>query len=275
MTALAVSVALFWRRFGRVMSKIHQAKPDADFQFAPIGRRMDDFIWEVLLQGKVIREHPWPGFGARFCVLGVLRVCSGHRKPSGHWIRLPLSLSALERTGESILPLWPYSRSPWLFPSPVSLSGRFFARPKWLGKLSYESGVIALLIFVLMITYLAAFRIGDSNAAAKPLWWAHTLALLIFLPLIPHTKYLHLVLRPVTVFLSRGAFSRIPPLSGDEDFGLDTGKDLTRIVVLQVYSCVECSGCTEYCPAANTGKVLTRLCLRPTRCISVTLEHRA
>jgi hypothetical protein len=39
------------------------------------------------------------------------------------------------------------------------------------------------------------------------------------------------VLGPVTVFLSRGAFSRIPPFSGDEDFGLDTGKDLTRIVV--------------------------------------------
>ena len=30
----------------------------------------------------------------------------------------------------------------------------------------------------------------------KPLWWAHTLALLAFLPLIPHTKHLHLVLCP-------------------------------------------------------------------------------
>ena len=62
--------------------------------------------------------------------------------------------------------------------------------------------MIAVLIFVLMVTYLATFWFGDSKA----LWWAHTLALLIFLPLIPHTKHLHLVLSPVTVFLSRGEF---------------------------------------------------------------------
>jgi Fe-S oxidoreductase len=79
---------------------------------------------------------------------------------------------------------------------------------------------------------------------------------LIFLPLIPHTKHLHLVLSPVTVFLRRAGFSRIPPLSGDEDFGLDTGKDVTRIDALQAFSCVECGRCTEHCPAYNTGKVL-------------------
>ena len=81
-------------------------------------------------------------------------------------------------------------------------------------KLSWESGLIALLIFVLMATYLAAFFGADSSAAARALWWAHTLTLLVFLPLIPHTKHLHLVLSPVTVFLSRGGFAQIPPLSG-------------------------------------------------------------
>jgi Fe-S oxidoreductase/uncharacterized membrane protein YhaH (DUF805 family) len=134
---------------------------------------------------------------------------------------------------------------------------RFLVRPKWLGqKLSYESGFIALLIFVLMATYLAAFFVADASPAARVLWWAHTLAILIFLPLIPHTKHLHLLLSPVTVFLSRGSFSRIPPLVGDEDFGLIAGTDLTRLVSLQAYSCVECGRCTEHCPAANTGKVL-------------------
>ena len=72
-------------------------------------------------------------------------------------------------------------------------------RPKWLGPLSPESGIIALLIFLLMITYLATFVAGWESSRA--LWWAHTLTLLVFLPLIPHTKHLHLVLSPVTVFL--------------------------------------------------------------------------
>ncbi len=129
---------------------------------------------------------------------------------------------------------------------------RFLVRPKWLGDhLSWESGVIAFLIFNLMITYLASFRYDT-----KLVWWAHTLTLLVFMPLIPHTKHLHLVLSPATVFLSRGGFSNIPPLVEDEDFGLDTGKDLTKIVALQAYSCVECGRCTEHCPAYNTGKVL-------------------
>jgi Fe-S oxidoreductase len=43
---------------------------------------------------------------------------------------------------------------------------------------------------------------------------------------------------------------------GDDDFGLDTGKDLTQVVSLQAYTCVECGRCTEHCPANNTGKVL-------------------
>jgi Fe-S oxidoreductase len=134
---------------------------------------------------------------------------------------------------------------------------RFLIRPRWLGEnLSYQSGVIALLIFVLMATYLASFFVADASPSARTLWWIHTLALLTFLPLIPHTKHLHLVLSPATVFLSRGSFSQIPPLSGDEDFGLVAGTDLTRLVSLQAYSCVECGRCTEHCPAANTGKLL-------------------
>jgi len=76
------------------------------------------------------------------------------------------------------------------------------------------------------------------------------------MPLIPHTKHLHLVLSPVTVFLSRGEFSHIPPLAGDEDFGIVTGKDLTKLAALQAYSCVECGRCSQHCPAVNTGKVL-------------------
>ena len=87
----------------------------------------------------------------------------------------------------------------------ISIAGlafrRFVIRPKWLGPLSKESGVIALLIFLLMATYLATFVHGWESSGA--LWWAHTLTLLIFLPLIPHTKHLHLALSPATVFLKR------------------------------------------------------------------------
>jgi Fe-S oxidoreductase len=248
---LATSGALFWRRFGPVLRKILNAKPDADFSLAPVSQRVREFLWEVLLQAKVIRQRPLPGLAHAFvfwgfCVFGLV------------------TLNHLA-TGFGLEFLAPRGTYEWIGAGfavcvAVSITGlllrRFIARPKWLGEVSPESGVIAGLILVLMATYLGGFYYGPDSAAARPLWWAHTLTLAVFLPLIPHTKHLHLVLSPVTVFLSRGGFARIPPLKGDEDFGLDTGKDVTRIVALQAYSCVECGRCTEHCPAANTGKIL-------------------
>ncbi len=133
---------------------------------------------------------------------------------------------------------------------------RFVIRPKWLGPVSYESGIIALFIFILMVTYMPEWWVPETSTPGQALWWIHTLTLLAFLPLIPHTKHLHLILSPLTIFLERDKFSDIPPLAGDEDFGLVSGKDLTRITALQAYSCVECGRCTEHCPANNTGKEL-------------------
>jgi len=253
---LATSAYGFWRRFGKMVRRIRAAKKDADFSLNPVAKRAWDFFWEVLLQAKVIRERPLPGLAHAFVFWGFCAfalVTLNHLATGIGW---PF-LSRESRFGEFYF----YLAGAFAVAVAVSIAGlfirRFLVRPPWLGeKVSYESGVIAFLIFTLMATYLGTFGIHEADPGAKPLWWAHTLALLVFLPLIPHTKHLHLVLSPVTVFLSRGGFSRIPPLSGDEDFGLDTAKDLTQIVALQAYSCVECGRCSEHCPALNTQKIL-------------------
>ncbi|MBV9396894.1 MAG: (Fe-S)-binding protein [Bryobacterales bacterium] len=252
---LAASIWGFWRRFGRVIHTIREAKPDPDFNLHPIEKRVRDFIWEVLLQGKVIRQRPLPGIAHAFVFWGF---CAFALVTINH-VATIFGVPFLSRSGMFGRFYFGFAA---LFAILVSVSiiglavRRFVIRPVWLAPISYESGVIALLIFALMATYLAAFRIGDVGEGARTVWWLHTSALLAFLPLIPHTKHLHLVLSPVTVFLSRGGFARIPPLAGDEDFGLDTGKDVTRIVALQAYSCVECGRCSEHCPATNTGKIL-------------------
>ena len=256
---IVASAALFWKRFGVVLDKILKSRKDPGFKLFPIGKRVWDFFWEVLCQAKVIRERPLPGLAHAFVF----------------WSFLAFALVTLNHiaTGFGIGYLDPagvFGRAYfWLAAAfavacAVSIAGlfvrRFIVRPVWLARggheLSWESGVIAGLIFALMATYLASFFVDDTSLAARLLWWAHTLCLLIFLPLVPHTKHLHLILSPATIFLSRGGFSQIPALAGDEDFGLVTGKDLTQLVSLQAYSCVECGRCTEHCPAANTGKVL-------------------
>jgi Fe-S oxidoreductase len=251
----AASVWGFWQRFGPILRKILQSKKDPDFHLAPIGRRVRDFIWEVMFQAKVIRERPLAGLAHAlvfwaFCAFALVTLnhCAtvfgaGFLDPAGFAGRFYSYFAGAFALACAAGIFWLFVR-------------RFLGRPKWLGELSWGSGLVALLIFLLMVTYLAAFFVPDGSTAARVLWWTHTLTLLAFLPVIPHTKHLHLVLGPFTVFLSRGGFSRIPPLSGDEDFGLVAGKDLTQLVSLQAYSCVECGRCMEHCPANNTGKLL-------------------
>ncbi len=253
---LIASGTLFWRRFGPILHKILQSKKDPAFSLAPIGRRVWDFVWEVMFQAKVIRQRPLPGLAHAFVFWGF---CAFALVTLNHFA-VGFGVGFLDPIG--VLGHFYFCLAGAIaITCAVGILGlfvrRFLVRPRWLGaKLSWESGFIAFLIFFLMVTYLAAFFVPETSPESRMLWWAHTLTILVFLPIVPHTKHLHLVLSPATIFLSRGGFSAIPPLSGDEDFGLVAGTDLTRIVSLQAYSCVECGRCTEHCPAANTGKVL-------------------
>ena len=252
---MAASLALTWRRLGKVVDTIRRSRETPDFQLRPLGPRIRQFVWEVKLQGKVIQQRPLPGLAHAFVFWGfcAFALITLNHFASGFGARFLFPQSGFGRFYFGFVAVWAVAVA-------VAITGlfvrRFVVRPKWLGELSPESGVIALLIFALMVTYLSGLWFGEGTAGGRVSWWLHTLALLIFLPLIPHTKHLHLAISPVTVFLRRQGFSRIPPLSGDEDFGLDTGKDVTRIDALQAFSCVECGRCTEHCPAYNTGKTL-------------------
>jgi Fe-S oxidoreductase len=253
---VAASAGWCWLRLREVLDTIRRSRPTPDFEFRPAWPRIRRFLWEVAAQGRVIRERPLPGIAHAFVFWGFVAFA-------------PVTLNHLAGAF-GLRFLDPASRAAswylgfvavWAAGVAVAIAGlsvrRFVVRPRWLGAVSPESGVIALLIFVLMATYLAGRWIGDGSAAGgRVCWWLHTAALLAFLPLIPHTKHLHLALGPIAVLLRRDGFSRIPPLSGDEDFGLDTGRDVTRIDALQAYSCVECGRCTEHCPANRTGKAL-------------------
>jgi Fe-S oxidoreductase len=256
--AVAISGGFFFYRLRPILTTVLRSKKDDDFSLHPLGKRVWLFFWEVLCQAKVIKQRPAPGIAHAFVFWGFLAFAL---VSTNHFF-VGLRLGFLPP--ESLIGRFYFIFAGiWAVLVAVSIAGlfyrRFFVRPQWLGKkLSYESGFIAFLIFTLMVTYLGAF-VTAAPLALKALWWTHTLALLVFLPLIPHTKHLHLVLSPLTVFMKRDGFSKIPPLSQAddvEDFGLVTGKDVTQLIALQAYSCVECGRCTEHCPASTTGKVL-------------------
>ena len=251
---LVLSLGAFCWRLYPILVRIRDSKPEPGFSMTHLPRRFWIFFWEVLLQSKVIAQRPLPGIAHAlvfwgFLAFGLVTLDHfargfgiGFLSHQGTFSRFYFAFAALFGLGTA-----------------VGIAGlfvrRFIVRPQWLGeKVSVESGFIALLIFVLMVTYLVDWWMAGQ--AGEVNWWIHTLALLTFLPLIPHTKHLHLVLSPFAILAARDGFSQIPPLDGDEDFGMVTGKDITQISALQAYSCVECGRCTEHCPAFTTGKEL-------------------
>lgn len=238
-----ISLTLFLRGIANLAGILRQARPDPDFSLRPLGRRVGRFIVEVVCQGKVIRERPIAGVAHALVFWGfcVFALSTADHLAQGLGFRLLPPGSTAVRMYNGMVSAFAVTVAVSII---ILAVRRFVVRPVWLGELSVESALIAVLIFVLMVTYLTKS------------WWAHTLALLVFLPVIPQTKHLHLVLSPFTVMLRRGSFSQIPPLAGDDDFGLVAGRDITRIVALQAFTCVECGRCMEHCPAHRTGKVL-------------------
>src|SRR3977135_2402804 len=64
------SGVLFYRRISPVVITILKSRPDPGFALDSLSRRIRDFIWEVLCQGKVIKERPLPGIAHAFVFWG-------------------------------------------------------------------------------------------------------------------------------------------------------------------------------------------------------------
>src|SRR5215471_21439240 len=69
---LVLSLSLFWLRLRKVLDAIRRARPTPDFETAPLAPRIKAFLWEVMLQGKVIEQRPLPGLAHAFVYWGFL-----------------------------------------------------------------------------------------------------------------------------------------------------------------------------------------------------------
>nr|WP_028612716.1 (Fe-S)-binding protein [Paenibacillus harenae] len=93
-------------------------------------------------------------------------------------------------------------------------------------------------------------------------WWLHLLVLLSFLIYVPQSKHFHLLTAPVNLWFRRSAPpGRLTPLNLEdeeaESFGAGKVEHFTQKQMLDLYACVECGRCTNVCPAASTGKLLS------------------
>ncbi|HYP14009.1 MAG TPA: [Fe-S]-binding protein, partial [Bryobacteraceae bacterium] len=145
----AVSLYLFCLAIGPVIRTIRSSRPDPGFRLGPILPRLKNFTWEVLLQGKVIKERPLPGIAHALVFWGFLAFSL-------------VSLDHLLRgLGVHLLDAWGgFGRFYFAFAGGFALAviasmvglaiRRFLLRPRWLGEFSKESAIITTLILTLM-----------------------------------------------------------------------------------------------------------------------------
>ncbi|MDN4592826.1 heterodisulfide reductase-related iron-sulfur binding cluster [Polycladomyces subterraneus] len=93
-------------------------------------------------------------------------------------------------------------------------------------------------------------------------WWLHALILFSFLVYVPQSKHFHLLVAPINVFLKRqDPPSKLKPIDFEdesaESYGVGKVEDFTQKQLIDLYACVECGRCTNMCPAAGTGKLLS------------------
>ncbi len=130
---------------------------------------------------------------------------------------------------------------------------------------SYSSGGVALLIVLLMVTFLYA-QADPPAGLAKANWWLHALIIIIFPHLILRSKHFHIVMAPINIFFRTERLADLQPLNLDIEeleameeeptFGLETLADLSWKQRMDFLTCVECKRCTDNCPANLSGQEL-------------------
>ena len=114
-------------------------------------------------------------------------------------------------------------------------------------------------------------------------WWLHIIGILFFLNYLYYSKHLHILLAfPNTYFANLnvpGQFGNLESVTREvklmmdpnadpyaapaeeadstEKFGARDVVDLTKVQLLNAYTCTECGRCTSVCPANLTGKELS------------------
>lgn len=134
-----------------------------------------------------------------------------------------------------------------------------------------------------MAPWFSGFSEGTLHIIERSAWWLHIIGILVFLNYLYFSKHLHILLAfPNTYFGSvhpKGELDNLESVTNEvklmmdpnadpfaapanpdavpAKFGASDVTDLSRLQLLNAYTCTECGRCTSECPANQTGKKLS------------------
>jgi hypothetical protein len=199
----AVSIALFLKDLSPKLGFIF-AGPADRVRTDRLGARLLRVVKEVLFQSKVIGGRPVIGFLHAVVFLGFL--CFG-LETIDHFLE-PFDVPFLAVLLGQGLPVFKAVLAMVAILVSIAIVGLAFRRfvlvkispdPK-----SWSSGVVALMILVLMLTYL--WGLDEELPWQKANWWLHALLILAFPPLILRSKHFHILMAPIDIFFRGWTF---------------------------------------------------------------------
>jgi len=111
----------------------------------------------------------------------------------------------------------------------------------------------------------ALLAAGATESALRgahfSLWLFHAAVVFVFIALIPHTYFAHLVATPLNIFFAklgpRGALNKIENLEEQETFGVSQLGQFSWKRWLDFDACTECGRCHDVCCSQLSGSVLS------------------
>jgi Fe-S oxidoreductase len=257
------TIALFTIQVSKIIKIILAGKPDRN-RLDRLGRRLWVTFKEVVFQTRVVTGRPIPGILHALVFFGFVafgaETIDHFLEPYGfHFIR-----TLFGESGEPVFKSF-ITVMAWLVI--IGIVGLAFRRfvlikispdPK-----SYSSGLVALFILLLMVTYLNG--IAAEPVAEKANWWLHALIIIVFPQLILGSKHFHLLISPFDIFFRTHRLGDLLPLNLDMEamaaaeevnLGLEKISQVPRKLRMDFFSCVECRRCTDQCPANIAGQEL-------------------
>jgi Fe-S oxidoreductase len=258
-----VSLALAFRELAPKIRHILAGRSDR-VRTDRFGARLWRVIKEVLFQSRVISGRPVVGILHAIVFLGFLTFAFETTDHFLEAVGVPFLVPLLGPA----LPLFKWLLALVAIAVSVAITALAFRRFVMVkispGPKSYSSGVVALMILLLMLTYLNDVAGHIINERVN--WWVHALLILAFPPLILRSKHFHILMAPVDIFFRTFGLGEYVPLDLDEEslmeseeeipLGLETIGDTPWKMRMDFLTCVECRRCTDNCPANTCDQEL-------------------